>query len=65
MKRRISYAVFLVSIVTLITGNGWMAFAKNIDPHNDDSQYAYGENAGWFNFEPGGDNGDGAEVALT
>jgi len=26
--------------------------AENIDPYNDDSQYAYGENVGWLNFEP-------------
>jgi hypothetical protein len=28
------------------------AYAENIDPHQDNSQYAYGENAGWVNFEP-------------
>ncbi len=27
-------------------------FAENIDPYNDGSQYAYGENIGWVNFEP-------------
>ncbi len=27
-------------------------FAENIDPNNDGSQYAYGENVGWVNFEP-------------
>lgn len=27
-------------------------FAENIDPYEDDSQYAYGENIGWLNFEP-------------
>ena len=25
---------------------------ENIDPNNDGSQYAYGENIGWINFEP-------------
>jgi hypothetical protein len=39
------------------------AFAANIDPLNDDSQYAYGENVGWFNFEPG--QGDGVTVEDT
>ncbi len=35
------------------------AYAENIDPYNDNSQYAYGENVGWINFEPGvaGPNG--------
>ncbi len=27
-------------------------YAENIDPDEDNSQYAYGENVGWFNFEP-------------
>jgi len=29
-------------------------YAENIDPNEDDSQYAYGENVGWLNFEPNG-----------
>ena len=29
-----------------------VAFAENIDPYEDGSQYAYGENVGWVNFEP-------------
>ena len=28
------------------------ASAENIDPYDDGSQYAYGENVGWLNFEP-------------
>ena len=27
-------------------------YAENIDPYEDGSQYAYGENVGWLNFEP-------------
>jgi hypothetical protein len=27
-------------------------FAQNIDPYNNGSKYAYGENVGWFNFKP-------------
>lgn len=27
-------------------------YAENIDPDEDNSQYAYGENVGWLNFEP-------------
>ncbi len=26
-------------------------YAENIDPNEDGSQYAYGENASWINFE--------------
>lgn len=36
------------------------ALAENIDPYDNDSQYAYGENIGWLNFEP--NTGDGAQV---
>lgn len=35
--------------------------AENIDPYNDDSQYAYGENVGWLNFEPS--HGLGVQVS--
>jgi hypothetical protein len=38
------------------------SFAENIDPHNDESQYAYSENAGWLNAEPVGNGGPGIEV---
>ncbi len=36
------------------------ATAENIDPYEDNSQYAYSENIGWLNFEPAA--GDGAQV---
>lgn len=36
-------------------------YAENIDPYNDNSQFAYGENVGWMNFEP--NTGDGVQVA--
>jgi hypothetical protein len=39
-----------------------LAAAENIDPVNDDSQYAYAENVGWLNAEPNGDGGDGIQV---
>ncbi|MFH2066760.1 MAG: putative metal-binding motif-containing protein [Pseudomonadota bacterium] len=38
------------------------SFAENIDPDNDDSQYAWGENVGWLNLEPNGDGGQGIDV---
>jgi hypothetical protein len=37
-------------------------YAENIDPYEDDSQYAYGENVGWLNFEP---NVAGPNVGAT
>ena len=39
-----------------------VGFAENIDPYNDGSQYAYGENVGWLNFEP---NVTGPNVGAT
>ena len=38
-------------------------YAENIDPNDDGSQYAYGENVGWLNAEPDGDGGPGVEVS--
>ena len=42
----------LVFIVALLFG-ACAAQAENIDPENTDNQFAYGENVGWINFEPG------------
>jgi hypothetical protein len=47
-------SVFLVGFLILCCGN---LHAENIDPYEDDSQYAYGENVGWLNFEPSEGNG--------
>ncbi len=38
-----------------------VGFAENIDPYEDGSQYAYGENVGWLNFEP--NQGPGVTVS--
>ena len=38
-----------------------VSFAENIDPNEDGSQYAYGQNIGWVNFEPS--EGDGVHVS--
>ena len=37
--------------------------ADNIDPDKNGWQYAYGENVGWVNFEPG--KGPGVQVSTT
>ena len=39
--------------------------AENVDPDNDGSQYAWGENIGWCNTEPQGDGGPGMTVTDT
>lgn len=53
----------ILLIILVMIGIGVVTVcAENIDPDNDDSQYAYGENVGWLNFEPGSNGGSGAEV---
>lgn len=39
--------------------------AETIDPNNDNSQFAWGENVGWINAEPSGNNGPGVTVSGT
>ena len=41
-----------IGLLTILMSYPSFTFAENIDPDNDGSQYAYGENVGWFNFEP-------------
>jgi len=41
----------MLLILTLVL-YPFVIFAGNIDPNDDGSRYAYGENVGWFNFEP-------------
>lgn len=58
-KKRI--AMFELAAIFIFILN--YAYAENIDPNEDGSQYAYGENVGWLNFEPG--QGDGVQVSQT
>jgi hypothetical protein len=44
----------------MIVSSMAIVLAENIDPENQDMQYAWGENVGWFNFEPS--KGDGVQV---
>jgi hypothetical protein len=36
--------------------------AENVDPAHDGSQWAWAENVGWINGEPGGDGGQGLHI---
>ena len=63
MKKTKLHTMLLLSIIILMVFFGCnVVFAENIDPDDDGSQYAYGENVGWLNLEPGGDGGPGVEV---
>jgi hypothetical protein len=62
MKNRfykITFGVFFSVVLLLFCSTG---YAENIDPDNDGSKYAYGENVGWINAEPLDDGGPGVEV---
>jgi len=52
---------FLIASCVLVCG-GVKPWAENIDPDNDNSQYAWGENGGWMNTEPNGDGREGIQV---
>lgn len=54
--RRLAIGLLTVSVGCAVS------LAENIDPQNDSSQYAYGENVGWLNAEPLGDGGYGVHV---
>jgi len=56
IKLLIGY-IFLLGFAILCCDN---LYAENIDPYEEGSQYAYGENVGWFNFEPNA--GEGVQV---
>src|SRR3990167_7781385 len=61
--RHIKKMCAILLIVLVMIGMGVVtARAEKIYPDNDNSQYAYGENVGYLNFEPGGNGGSGAEV---
>ena len=40
-----------------------VVLAENVDPSDDQSQFAWAENVGWINAEPSGSGGPGVEVA--
>lgn len=49
-----------VVLMTLAPG---AALAENINPLNDGSKYAWAENLGWINAQPGGPGGQGVQVS--
>jgi hypothetical protein len=59
---RQTLCALISAAVLLFCGVG---FAENIDPDDEDSQYAYGENVGWLNAEPQGNGGPGVEVGAA
>jgi hypothetical protein len=52
----------VLTIIGLLSCSGLDAVATNIDPADDGSHFAWGENIGWLNAKPGGVSGDGVVV---
>src|SRR5262245_11423667 len=50
-----------VAVPLLLVGAG--ALAENMNPGSDDSKYAWSENLGWINAQPGGPGGPGVDVS--
>ncbi len=50
-KMKLEILIISIFQVILPSSAGFVS-AENIDPNKDGSQYAYGENVGWLNFEP-------------
>jgi hypothetical protein len=53
----------LLAILAALAFAGNTGRCENIDPNEDGSQYAYGANIGWLNFEP--NKGPGVTVSST
>jgi hypothetical protein len=55
---------FVCRALVLALGlSGSAALAENVDPDNSGAQYAWSENTGWVNAEPGGNGGNGMHVS--
>ena len=52
MKERFLRRTMIVLVSGVLVLFCSVGYAQNIDPYDGDSQYAYGENIGWLNFEP-------------
>ena len=52
MKRKRFLPVVFISMAGILALSVSLGFAENIDPDDDGSQYSYGENVGWLNWEP-------------
>jgi len=55
--KTVIYKSLYILVVTMLLFLPFTASAENIDPDNDGSQYAWGENVGWINFEPSQSSG--------
>jgi hypothetical protein len=63
--RNASYFARILLWTFVLSLGSKIALAENIDPADDGSRHAYGENVGWVNAKPGGDGGLGVQVGDT
>ena len=52
MKRKAGFTMNKIILFILLAVFACPCYAESIDPNDDGSQYAYGQNIGWLNFEP-------------
>ena len=57
----VAVAVLALAVAALASG----VLAENVDPNDDSSQFAYGENVGWLNAEPANCGDCGVQVNTT
>ena len=62
LRKRILMAVVAAALLGAVVS---VVAAETIDPVNDNSQFAWGENVGWINAEPSGNGGPGVTVSGT
>jgi len=60
--KMVSQCFRIVSVLVLVGFAGPALAVDNIDPNDTNAQFAWGENTGWMNGEPGGDGGPGVFV---
>ncbi len=65
MKRNESFAIMMFSTVAFVLVSAQVGWCDNIDPNSDGSQYAWGENIGWLNFDTRDGNVVVADANLT
>ncbi len=49
---RYRQVIYTIGVIAILAICAKVPLGENIDPDNDGSQYAWGENVGWINFEP-------------
>ena len=64
MISRLRKRIFMATVVAAMLGAiVSVVAAETVDPANDNSQFAWGENVGWINAEPSGNGGPGVTVS--